>query len=96
MIKAHGQAMFISHRKIVDLSGHMASSLFGGSAPGIENVRRVRPHLVICGYGEVIPGLQEVIITIFNGGCTGFPPEAGEPAPNTCFKVSSSVHLSRN
>lgn len=96
MIKAHGQAMFISHRKIGDLSGPMSSILSGGPAVGIENVRQVRPHLVIHSHGEVISGLREAIITTFNGGCKGLPPEAREPGSNTCFKISSSVHLPRN
>ena len=93
IIDNSGKRLFVSHRKIGDLSGSMASILFEGEARGIEDSFDTEVHAVLRTHGQVIPGLEDAMTGTFNGGCQGFPPEAGEPGPNTCANIQFSIHL---
>ena len=79
IIDNSGKRLFVSHRKIGDLSGSMASIFFEGKARGIEDSFDTEVHAVLRTHGQVIPGLEDARTGTFNGDCQGFPPEASEP-----------------
>ncbi|MEM9325944.1 MAG: hypothetical protein AAGA85_09820 [Bacteroidota bacterium] len=92
VISASGSAVFVAHIREDDLSGSVAKFLWDGPAIGLKDVHAAEIHMVLRTHGPVIPDLAYEMTHTFNGGCGGFPPEAGAPGPNVCMDIQFAVH----
>ena len=93
VIDGSGKAVFTSHRKLNDVEGTLAPTLWNRAGVGIEDASKAVVHLVLRTHGPLIPEMEEEMTTTFNGGCQGFPAEVGEPGPNTCANIQGAIHL---
>lgn len=88
---ASGAVRFSGH-ETVGATANSIMPLFGLSAWGILDVQQAEIHLVLRDHGPLIHGLRRAQTTTFNGGCTGFGAEFGEPGPNECVDLYFASH----